>query len=245
MAAPFRAIEIEINHACNRRCSYCPNSIATRKNTGVIDPLLYTKLMQELKTLSFEGRVSYHFYNEPLLHPDFEGIVRQTREALPKAAIVLYTNGVLLSKERLEKLLALGVDEFLVTRHEEDQDYAFEQTYRSLLPHIRKHVTYKDYRELNLTNRGGMLNFGKGLSLAPCYIPSMIATVTVSGNVLPCFEDYEETLVMGNLGEQSLMEIWNSEKFSQFRKNLRLGQRHLYGPCKDCSRFESLPTERP
>lgn len=68
----------------------------------------------------------------------------------------------------------------------------------------------------------------------------MIITVTVSGNVLPCFEDYEEHLVMGSLRDKTLMEIWNSEKYLQFRKSLRFGQRHLHTPCKTCNRRESL-----
>ena len=98
----FSAVEIEINHACNRRCSYCPNSISKRKNTGEIDPLLYERLMLELSRISFEGRISYDFYNEPLLHSDFEAVVARTRAHLPGAPIEVYTNGTLLTHARLE-----------------------------------------------------------------------------------------------------------------------------------------------
>jgi radical SAM protein with 4Fe4S-binding SPASM domain len=247
MGSRFSAVEIEINHACNRRCSYCPNSVSKRKHTGEIDPVLYDRLMQELANLSFEGRISYDFYNEPLLHSDFEGIVAQTRLYLPKASIVVYTNGTLLTQERVEKCLDLGVSEFVVTQHEKDKGYAFDEVYEGLGSARKHRVKYRTHRELKLTNRGGMLkHLGKdGLVLAPCHIPSMIVTVTVSGNVLPCFEDYEEKLVMGNLRERSLMEIWNSEKYARFRKDLKYGQRHAQSPCKDCNRYESLLSARP
>ncbi|MEQ1879194.1 MAG: radical SAM/SPASM domain-containing protein [Bdellovibrionia bacterium] len=246
MTAPFSAIEIEINHACNRRCSYCPNSVSKRKSTGVIDPALFSKILLELKVLSFSGRVSYDFYNEPLLHPDFEGVVAKTRADLPKAAIVVYTNGTLLTRERLENLLSLGVTEFIVTRHEMDEGYEFDGVFESLSSSARERVQYRGFRELKLTNRGGQLKHlgAEGLVLAPCHIPSMVVTVTVAGRVLPCFEDYDENLVMGNLHEESLLDIWNSGKFTRFRKDLRLGQRHAYVPCSGCNRVESLQTAR-
>jgi radical SAM protein with 4Fe4S-binding SPASM domain len=246
MSACFTAVEIEINHACNRRCSYCPNSVSKRKSTGEIDPALFERLLSELKNFSFDGRISYDFYNEPLLHSDFEGIVAKTRAHLPGASIVVYTNGTLLTPGRVERLLGLGVNEFVVTQHERDAGYEFERVYEALAPGPRSRVKYRTHRELNLTNRGGMLpHLGReGLMLAPCYIPSMVVTVTVSGNVLPCFEDYEEELVMGNLNESPLLEIWNSEKFVRFRRDLKLGQRHAHVPCKSCNRYESLHTAR-
>jgi radical SAM protein with 4Fe4S-binding SPASM domain len=247
MHSHFSAVEVEINHACNRRCSYCPNAVSKRKSTGEIDPELYERLMRELQALSFDGRISYDFYNEPLLHSDFEGIVATTRRHLPQASIVVYTNGTKLDQKRLERLFAAGVTQFVVTQHETDAGYAFDEVYRELGAEEKQRVLYRTHRELKLTNRGGMLkHLGKeGLVLAPCHIPSMVVTVTVSGNVLPCFEDYEENLVMGNLREQSLMQIWNSDKYAAFRKDLRRGQRHAHAPCKDCNRYESLETVRP
>jgi radical SAM protein with 4Fe4S-binding SPASM domain len=246
MSACFTAVEIEINHACNRRCSYCPNSVAKRKSTGEIDPALFDRLLSELQGISFDGRISYDFYNEPLLHSDFEGVVARTRAYLPGASIVVYTNGTLLGPGRVEKLLELGVSELVVTRHERDEGYGFERIYEGLAEEVRARVKYRGHRELKLTNRGGMLpHLGReGLMLAPCYIPSMVVTVTVSGNVLPCFEDFNELNVMGNLNERPLLEIWNSEKFVRFRRDLKLGQRHAHAPCKSCNRYESLHVAR-
>jgi len=238
----FSAVEIEINHNCNRRCSYCPNSILKRKNTGEIDPGIFAKLLAELSLLNFSGRISYDFYNEPMLHSDFAGIVRQTRYALPRASLELYTNGTLLTLPRFNALLEAGISEFIVTQHEADIDHSFSRVFAALDPGQRGRVKYRGYQELTLTNRGGTLRHlgAEGLPLAPCHIPRSIVTVTVSGNVLPCFEDFHENLVMGNLADQTLIEIWMSAAYVRFRSDLALGLRHLHDPCKACNRREAL-----
>lgn len=239
----FDAVEIEINHACNRQCSYCPNSILERKSKGEIDPTLYTKLMGELKSLGFKGRISYDFYNEPLLHSNFEGVVRETRVALPESLIEVYSNGTLLNRERLMGLFDCGVSKFIVTQHEQDPVHLFERVYAGLAEEFKKKVEYRPFTALKLTNRGGVLKHlgTQGHPLTPCFIPSFIVTVTVSGNVLPCFEDFHEVLVMGNIREQKLMDIWSSEKYVSFRDQLRKGQRHQFKPCETCTRTEVLP----
>ncbi|MEK7357291.1 MAG: SPASM domain-containing protein [Bdellovibrionota bacterium] len=242
----FTAVEIEINHHCNRACSYCPNSILKRKNTGEIDPEIYLKLMRELRDQGFSGRISYDFYNEPMLHSNFDEIVGMTREHLPTSPIVLYTNGTLLTRERFSRLVERGISEFIVTRHEADigkDRYVFDQVYQDLNEADKKRVRYRDYSTIRLSNRGGTLkHLGEdGLPLRPCYVPTHVVTVTVSGNILPCFEDFHEEMVMGNLRENSISEIWNSEKYRQMRKELRAGVRHTRGPCKTCNKRDVLP----
>ncbi len=242
----FTAVEIEINHHCNRACSYCPNSIAKRKSTGEIDRGLYTKLMSELSALGFKGRISYDFYNEPMLHSDFDGLVEETRRHLPASPIVLYTNGTKLTPERFRALVSKGLTSFIVTRHETDlgsERYVFDETYRSLTEEEKTKVIYRDHTALRLSNRGGTLKHlgEEGLPLRQCHVPSHIVTVTVSGNVLPCFEDFHEEMKMGSLHENTIAEIWNSEDYQLMRKQLRAGLRHTRGPCTNCNKRDVLP----
>ena len=67
-----------------------------------------------------------------------------------------------------------------------------------------------------------------------------IMTITVKGNVLPCFEDFHQNHEMGNVHETHLRDIWASEKYEQFRKDLARGLRHKYAACKGCNRTEVL-----
>lgn len=236
----FSVLEIEINHHCNRSCFYCPNAVAERKEKGDMSPDLFRKIMGDLVAISYTGTISYQFYNEPLLSPNLDWFVKTTREFLPTNKLLLYTNGTLLTTERFRTLLKLGIEKFVVTKHADVGSFEFEKTFKELSEEEKKHVDLKNYTDIKLTNRGGLVKAGPESipPLLPCYIPEFLSVITVKGNVLPCFEDFHQELVMGNVGESTLKEIWNTPKYTEFRANLRKGLRHLQGPCKKCNRLE-------
>ncbi len=240
----LQAVEIEVNSACNRSCSYCPNSIETR-GREVMSEEVYDLILCRLKEISFSGRLSFNFYNEPLLHHRLEVFVRKTKDVLPEVKIHLYSNGTLLTKEKFDLLDAAGVDRFMVTRHEMEmnREYVFEKTFRHLSSSQVKKVVYKNFDEIKLFNRGGFLpHLGdQGLPLHPCFLPTHVMIITVDGQVLPCFEDFKEKKVFGNLRAHTIKEIWENETYVQFRKDLQRGLRHLHDPCRKCNRSDVLP----
>lgn len=242
----LHAVEIEINHACNRTCSYCPNSILDRKTKGSMDISLFRLIIERLVEVNFSGRISFHLYNEPLLHPRLKEFIEMTKLYLPQAAIHLYSNGTLLTATLFENLQNAGVDKFIITRHEKDienSNYIFEKTWKALSEHQKVLVEYEPFQKIHFVNRGGLLpHLGKeGLHLHPCYLPSHILSITVDARVLSCFEDFNENLVFGDLKKQTLAEIWQSPAYSEFRKQLKMGMRHKFKPCDGCNRREALP----
>ena len=50
-----------------------------------------------------------------------------------------------------------------------------------------------------------------------CEFPWTSLSVMVDGTVVPCTQDFNCEMSMGNVMEQSLEEIWNSEKYKEFR----------------------------
>jgi len=243
----LQAVEIEINHACNRSCSYCPNSVEERKTKGRMSRELYQNILENLAEIGFCGRLSYDFYNEPMLHPELNFFVSQSKKILPQTKIHLYSNGTLLSATQFRRLSDSGVDHFTITRHEEDfsegKNYIFEEVYRDLGPTDKMKVSYRSFQDLHLVNRGGLLKHlgQEGLPLHPCHLPSHMLTVTVDGRILSCFEDFREEQVFGDLKTQKLIDIWQSPPYSRFRRDLKNGLRHLHAPCKNCNRREALP----
>ena len=242
----LHAVEIEINHTCNRSCTYCPNSILDRRTKGSMNIALFQLIIDRLNEVNFAGRISFHLYNEPLLHPKLKDFVEITKFKLPKSTIHLYSNGTLLTTSLFSSLQQAGVDKFIITRHEKDIEspkYVFENTWKNLSDLEKARVEYKSFDKIHFVNRGGLLsNLGsEGLHLHPCHLPTHMLSITVDGRVLSCFEDFNENLVFGDLKEQTLLEIWNSPAYSNFRRQLKVGMRHHFKTCNGCNRRESLP----
>ena len=60
--------------------------------------------------------------------------------------------------------------------------------------------------------------------------------IHVNGNVVPCCRDPKGEEVMGNIFTQSLDEIWNGERYREFRARIQRDQGSV-GICKLCSSY--------
>jgi radical SAM protein with 4Fe4S-binding SPASM domain len=235
-------VELETQTGCNRRCSYCPNSFYTRKK-NILPTQKIEQIIKELKIMQFTGQLSLHFYNEPLLDDRICYIVSYIKKQLPKSNTLIYSNGDFLTKELFLQLINYGVDKFLVTKQEENigrhnLEWRFELPEQS-----RTHLYYQTYEhtEINYTNRGGSLpDIGipeKPLDL-PCFLPDSTMTISATGNVVLCFEDYFETQIMGNVFEDNIYDIWTGKSFSEARQYLNEGKRSNFPICDKCNNTE-------
>lgn len=55
--------------------------------------------------------------------------------------------------------------------------------------------------------------------LEPCQFPWSSMSIMWDGSVVPCGQDYNNEMVLGDANKQSLYDIWNGAKYNQFRKN--------------------------
>ncbi len=227
----FQVVEIEINHRCNLRCSYCPQSLDWfRQPEHRMEFTLFRHIIAQLSELDFAGRLSFHMYNEPLLHPKLNYLVSYARAAVSNAWLVLYTNGDLLDDRKYLELLDAGIDSFLVTRH-------------SGLPMLsRPFQTVRFPSEFMMSSRGGLVKKGKETNLA-CFAPSEMLMIHHDGSVVICHEDAASRNVMGHTDRQRLRDIWFSEKFMFYRRVLKTGNRRKAGGiCATCdNRLHPLP----
>ncbi|OFZ21448.1 MAG: hypothetical protein A2X94_08040 [Bdellovibrionales bacterium GWB1_55_8] len=236
---PPLAVEIEIGSDCNRRCPYCPNSSFERPERGAMEDTLFLGILKQLSDLNYEGRISYHFFNEPLLSPSLSRFVALTRDILPRSRIEIFTNGTLLNQEKLRELLDLGVHKFTVTRHIGSDLAEFEDAYARLSESDKGKIIYYSHQDLIFTNRGGLVQGFGSFKVTPpldrpCFVPISTSVITVKGNVLPCFQDFLQRNVMGNVQEQHFGDIWASQKYIDFRNRLREGKRAAHSVCSEC-----------
>lgn len=239
----FSTIEIEINHACNMSCSYCPNSVTERMEKGHMSRPLFELIITQLQEIGFKGVMSFSFYNEPTLSSCLNEFIEIACAQLQGVFIKLYSNGSLLTIDRFQSLKKSGVGQFVITKHENVENFIFQNAFDQLSHDEKKSVVLQSYKDLNLTNRGGVLKHitsERDLNFLPCHIPNKMLTITLEGNVIPCFEDFHQVNSMGNVKEQTIKQIWNSKKYIDFRNQLKMGMRHKNKVCKNCNRFEVL-----
>ena len=52
-----------------------------------------------------------------------------------------------------------------------------------------------------------------------CQHPWMSMTIKSNGEAAMCMEDFNNEIILGNAREESLYDIWNGEKYRQFRRD--------------------------
>jgi radical SAM protein with 4Fe4S-binding SPASM domain len=232
----FRTVELEINSMCNRRCSYCPNALATRP-TGHLDEPLFTKIIDELASMDFDGIVSYHFYGEPLLDRRLPGFVAYTARHVRRCKPVIYSNGDLLTLEILREYIEQGLYTFWITQHDNRIPPNLQRIVAEATADEKRHINIHFANDLYLTNRSGLIP-ALGVPAAPlavpCDWPLNTLVITATGNVVVCCNDYFETEVVGNVVTQSLRDVWCGERFERFRRALASGDRTTSSLCEKC-----------
>lgn len=111
-------IHLELHSFCNRKCSYCPVSQVDRlKNPISLESKSYEGLLENLRSIDFDGRISINVYNEPLADESTIAKIESIRRHLPEVRISSNSNGDYLTKELLDKLAAAGLNDLFVTLH--------------------------------------------------------------------------------------------------------------------------------
>lgn len=68
-----------------------------------------------------------------------------------------------------------------------------------------------------------------------CGYPSQRMIITSRGLVYPCCLDLHETMPMGDISKNSIIEIWNNDAFRNLRKSLRSNDTRLMSDtCRNC-----------
>jgi len=67
------------------------------------------------------------------------------------------------------------------------------------------------------------------------YCDHIINTITLrsNGDIVPCCYDLTSKLIMGNISDNSLQDIWNNEHYKKLRKSI--SDEKAYSICDDCS----------
>lgn len=228
-------IELGVSKNCNLRCSYCPNSLLKEKTPDIVMPMkLFKKVLRDLKAIDYDGIFHFHRFNEPLL-VDVEKYIKKAKKVLPKIRTELFTNGTLLTKERLRSLKQTPLDAIIVTQH---TPKGFIDRLDEIPDELLKNVDVKYGDELLLINRAGVLRNAEGSIKEPCYCVNTSLAIDSDGKVPLCIDDYHRKIVLGDVNDETIEQIWNKPLFVKIREKLAKGSRNDIAVCKTCDRTE-------
>ncbi len=151
------------------------------------------------------------------------------KRMLPKAKVMAYSNGYYLNQTMVDDLIDVGIDVITVTGYGKSE-YSRLQSLRVDIP----------YRILNgnLDERMDVykrpINKLK-ISYDPCRSFITQTCIYSNGEVGVCCLDYEHPYGLGNIFDESLESILNSEGVTAFQDELLLGNRGRYAICQNCN----------
>jgi len=236
-------VEIETINKCNGKCSFCPVNVNRDiRERKVMDESLFYKIIGDLKFINYTGRLALFSNNEPLLDKRIVSFAQYARQELPNATIYMYTNGKLLTKDILRKLLEVldfvhidnYNDEGVINTPIEEAINGVKDD-KKLLEKIE--LVYRKENEI-LTSRGG-LNSKDSIDIPKCgcTLPFIQLVVRPDGLVSLCCNDCYGQWTMGDVKQNSIEEIWRGESLQQVRKLLK-NDRHAVTPC--CSGCDNI-----
>ena len=231
---PLTAIAIETNSACNRKCTWCPNSKAFRPKK-FLDETFFYSIIDQLVEMKFRGKVTFNMYNEPLLDKRLPKFIKYTRDNLPSSFIYLNTNGDLLNLELWKFLRKEGLNYANISQYDGKYNKNIEKILENLDSKEKKHFHARIFNPLKINNRAGLVNTASKLPLKKfCARPFHQLCITYEGKVVLCCNDYFGQVEIGDVRTKSIKKIWENEIIERHRKELIKGNRVNIELCKTC-----------
>lgn len=122
----------------------------------------------------------------------------------------------------------VGVDE---VRFKTAQIYDYENDPNQLIPENQKFSRYKKDKQGNYISKNKMANH--------CWKLWHANVITWDGMVVPCCFDKDATHKLGDLKNQPFKEIWQSDQYKHFRKELMTSRKNI-DICANCSEGTSV-----
>lgn len=106
----MKVVQIQTTSVCNGKCVFCPYKDSWFvKNPGVMPEKLYLKILNDIKEIDpeFKGKFCPYMCNEPFSDKDIIKRIKQAIEILHDPYVEVSSNFVLLTKKKIDELLAV------------------------------------------------------------------------------------------------------------------------------------------
>ena len=238
----FNHIEIETYNRCNGGCDFCPVSVKneTRKEC-LMQEEVFEKIISELADLEYSGCIALFSNNEPFLDNRMTDFCRQVRKKLPKAKTHLFTNGTVLTLSKFKEVID-DLDELIIDNYNislqliKNVKEIYEFCQGNSLLEKKVTIVLRNPQEI-LESRGGYAPNKERKALMKeikCTHPFRQLIIRPDGEVSICCNDALGITSMGNVANDSLVNIWYGKEFERVREAIEKKGRGGVEFCQYC-----------
>lgn len=241
-------VSIETINRCNSTCGFCPvNRNADKRPFAKMSEELFRSIIGQLKDWNYDGWLNLYVNNEPLIDKRIEERYEFAKKELPKAKMLLYTNGTLMTWKRFQRLAAV-IDKMIINNYTNRLKLHrnIEDIYKKAKkdPYFNSKDITIQIRYINeiLTNRAGEAPNKKEPIRKfhrECIMPFTDITIYPDGTFGLCCNDALEKTSLGVFSEKnSIPDIWRSDNYQSLRQLIGK-DREKYSFCSGCDFFDA------
>jgi radical SAM protein with 4Fe4S-binding SPASM domain len=245
-------VQVQTINRCNRSCSFCPSRKFPRK-LQFMSLETYQRVLDELASLGFSGRFSPYLQGESLLDNRLPQLLAMAREALPRAKLLIQSNGDALTVEKGLGLFAAGLHKLIINCYDnQDQVSRIKNIVREMVGRrpgltfingnlarmirsehgqFRQEIAIDDktwWQGDTAENWAGNIPGSLPQPLRKSCIRAFHQLyVHVNGDVVLCCCDWKGEVIFGNLMRDSLPEVLSSPLSVKYRENLARKNRQM------------------
>ncbi len=223
----FTQVEIETINRCNGVCPFCPiNHHDDTREFAQMKEELFEEIIRQLADLNYKGNLGLFSNNEPFLDKRLVSFAKLAREKLPEAFIHIYTNGTILTKEKVLEIMPY-LDRMVIDNYNDELE--LNPTSLEVLELCREYPELDKKIEIHLRKihevlytRGGQApnNQKKKTFHMPCLLPYEQLIIRPDGKVSLCCNDALGKFTMGDITKTKIIDIWHSGIYKKVRSKL-------------------------
>lgn len=237
-----RRVCIQTIAKCNYNCDFCPSNKHPDLFKGGQGELMekgtFCRIINGLPG-DYNGWIEPFHMNEPLLDTRLAWFVAYIRNRLPRSRIRVNTNGALLNRETLMYLIDCGTDVLAVNDYTPNKNILHKirgweiprEYWRNILFYRGVTIDYKPDRfgVTCINNAGNNSGFPVPDSPLPlfCAVPFIGMYVGWNGDCMLCCSDWKFEVILGNVLDDSLLDIWCNKRYEDIRERLLRRERNM------------------
>ncbi|MDA1196511.1 MAG: SPASM domain-containing protein [Nanoarchaeota archaeon] len=242
-------MEFNLSGLCSRTCSFCPRTDPTKfPNLNKHLPIeVYEKVMVDLAKVEFKGNILYSAFSEPTMYRHLEDVLKLSKHYCPESRIELVTNGDLLNLKKVKRYFDAGLTQMGVSLYDGPHQVPkfeklrleagltkeqFNLRIRWLPPEENFGITLSNRAGAQIMEEIGLKKLDTSLK-RKCFYPFYQTLIDFDGAVLLCSHDWDKRLILGNVKEESILDIWTGDTIKEVRAKLAVGDRNQT-PCNRC-----------